>query len=347
MLPAFLLEEGSAMEVGFRAAMAAVLAILLGGPALSQGDFLRSAAPILPEQPAARMPDLMVTHGKVVPEGGDQVIVGGKLIVGGGLERFTWSHRTKNVGNATPLKPSDTAVGFVGSPGGLPQGAHLDVPKLAPGKFIGGHRSFLVSVRKWKFGTYQTEICADSLHDVEESNNDNNCRNAKPIYVVPSRLRGKVSGRHKQILTGIEIVWDVDVTYDIAGVVPGNPNIATDYIASEVSVTYTVQGTVPGDDCRWSGGGTDTQRVQKIRLMFEPIHIFVPESTKSEDFTVRITLRCRGDKPTSARLPPPPWFITGGFWEVQSARFETVEGHDTLRTPGVERTEWVWNLAAE
>ena len=50
--------------------------------------------PLLTHAAPAPKPDLIVPAGTLVPGGGDEVIIGRHV------KRFTWSHRTKNVGSA-------------------------------------------------------------------------------------------------------------------------------------------------------------------------------------------------------------------------------------------------------
>jgi hypothetical protein len=340
MLPVFLLERG-AMNVDFsRTAMAAILAISLAGPAFSQDGFLAGSAPTSPETPAARapMPDLIVTHGEVSPQGGDQVIVGRVF------ERFTWGHRTKNAGDAASLR-SETVV-EIGSR--TPGGAALSVPRLAPGTSRLATGSFTVNFRTWEFGTYPTKICADRLDVVTESREGNNCRALAPIHLVPSRLSGRVTGKIESLppVKTFDLSWVADVTYDLSRI-HSVDRVYIDYTFSEVSVIYNVHGT-DSIGCTYRGSRTDTPPVQGVRLWFGERGWYRAENAVTQGFRIRVTQTCPDSDPFIFNQPVAgAWFTTGGFRQFQTPGLEALRGRFIDSSSGVKKTTISWNLEAE
>jgi hypothetical protein len=330
------------MNVGFsRAAMAAILLSPLAGSAFSQDDFLRGGvSPETHAAPRIPMPDLIVTHGDVSPQGGDQVIVGRVL------ERFTWGHRTKNAGDAASLR-SETAVSIGPR---TPVGAALSVPGLAPGKSRLATGSFTVNFRPWDFGTYPTRICADWLDVVTESREGNNCRALAPIHLVPSRLSGRVTGKIESLppVKTFDITWTADVTYNFARVTQGDRAVI-DYIFSEVSVIYNVHGT-DSIGCTYSGARTDRPPVQGIRLWFDNQRgWYRAENAVSQGFRIRVTQRCP-DTPDPFIFNQPiagAWFTTGGNRQFQNPGLEALRGRFIDSSSGVKKTTITWNLEAE
>ncbi len=331
------------MKIEFSlAAIAAVLAISLAGPAFSQDDFLAGSAPIPPETraPRAPMPDLIVTHGEVSPQGGDQVIVGR------GVERFNWGHRTKNAGNAASRR-SETAFEIASR---ALSGAALSVPRLAASKSHLATGSFTVNFGTWEFGTYPTRICADSLDVVTESKEGNNCRGLAPIHVVPFRLSGRVTGKIESLppVQTFDLTWTADVTYDLSRIHFDDRRVYIDYTFSQVSVIYKVQGT-DSIGCTYSGTRADTPPVQGIRLWFGQRGWYRAENAISQGFRIRVTQKCP-ETPDPFTFNQPvagAWFTTGGLRQFQTPGLEALRGRFIDSSSGVKKTTISWNLVAE
>jgi hypothetical protein len=287
---------------------------------------------------ASAEPDLILTHGELSPSGGDQVIVGR------GVEGFDWGQRTKNVGDAASPR-SDTVV-TIGSK--ILPGAIASIPRLAPGARRFSIGRFQVNFRNWEFGTYPTEICADALGVVTESEEGNNCRALAPIHVVPSRLRGRVTGKVESLWPAktFDVAWAADVTYDSPRILYDPVRI--DYAFSEVSVIYTVYGTdLIG--CTYSGTGTDTPPSQGIRLWFGPQHGYRAENNINLTFQFPVTQKCPGSRPSTVVFTPTTkqWFYTHGFRRFQNPGLEALRGNYIFNVAGVKKVTWSWHLVAE
>jgi hypothetical protein len=109
---------------------------------------------------------------------------------------LTWEAKIKNIG--TKAAAASNASIFVKRDGGW---WHLHGGRL-PRIPAGQARNIKLSFEKtfgpsaWAFGKYPLRICADTFHEIAESNEGNNCRKltATPLYTIPGTFDGTVSG---------------------------------------------------------------------------------------------------------------------------------------------------------
>ena len=134
------------------------------------------------------------------------------------------------------------------------------VPGIGPGKQNAGDASTAANVNNYPVGGYRIELCADATHQVQESNETNNCALIRTavldpinVYVIRRAWTGTLSGvaqlgaiveQYKS--NNAKLVFDkpLDIDhglffYDFAG-----------------PVTYTDSGS--GGGCTYSGGDTQT-----------------------------------------------------------------------------------------
>jgi hypothetical protein len=288
-----------------------------------------------------RRPDLVVTAGSI--RGSNQVIVGRVP------ERFSWNHRTKNLGNAT-ARASRTAVVFDGG-GTWVRGPALFVPRLAPGASRAGNGGFTLNFDVFEWGTYRTRICADVTEVVRESKESNNCRRIDPTYVIPSRLVGRITGNHPLWPGGsVKVTWATDAEYEFSRWSFGTGDgLTVDYLLREPSVTFRVQGTDPMG-CTWSANQAYEPPLQGIRLQFGPKHRYRAESLISSSFHFPLTRTCNGMPadidfyPASQLLTK--WFDTHGWRSFQDPGLEALRGTYIDNVTTTKPFTYSWNLDA-
>ncbi len=249
-----------------------------------------------------RMPDLTVTSGNFRAVNGNRAIVGHKRV------KFEWTQLTENKGNAAAPK-SKTDVSIDEGDISFILG-EFSIPRLAPGQFFASVKNVWFDFPGFKFGTYPVSICADSLHRVAESDENNNCKKPKPIHLVPKSFSGTVTGASLFVGT-VFINWRAQVTYNHTATIPLGDGVNVDYTFTDVKVRYTVSGSNTG--CTWSGTRTDQPPVQGIRLFFGNTgSSYTASNFQSAGFTIPTTIQCPNAEPIVIALSPPiGWFLTG------------------------------------
>jgi hypothetical protein len=270
----------------------------------------------------ASRPDLTVTGGRI--------LFFDKAVHWGIRHRnqvIAWSDRTKNIGSAAAAR-SRTGLQFIVRPGKVirPIALGRPVPRLTPAQSHAGRDGFMVDMTDWKFGTYPTRVCADSVGAVAEANEANNCRRLHEIYVVPYDLKGRVTGHatFPSVFPGVTLRWTSDVDFSLKGLgddrlraQPVGDDGVFDYYWRRTGafVRYTVAGTNTFDGCSWDGRGAfyPTSTHDSIRVSFGRPRGFLSAQLRVRPeyhFTVRIT--CPNGVSRTEDFYPSRW---GGGYE--------------------------------
>jgi hypothetical protein len=288
-----------------RAALAATLALAtMTGPAGIAG---RSAG-------AAQEPDLTITAGSLALARQRSFFV-----VGGTMRKFTWSHRTKNVGSA-PVRRSRTAVRFDLQGGISTDSPSLRVPRLAAGTAKAGGTTFTMDFRMpsiWAYGIHPTSICADVNQSVRESSEHNNCQDTRPLYLVPRSLEGTVRGSgwlNQQAFPGVTVKWKGTLFFELRHGADFANRGEFRYYWVVGRLTYTVGGT---DDlgCTWSGTAVyrpPRHRIDRDYLMLRFgafYQAFTVPPLVTSPWTATVT--CPSGTHTAGFFAPGPWLLTG------------------------------------
>ena len=302
-------------------------------PASPEGLAVRVAKPDLTTShrapgARARLPDLVVSSGNF------QSVTGNRVIVGHVPATFEWTQLTENRGSATAAKSKTNVSIDLGVFSIIP--GQSSIPKLLPGKFFSSAKNVSLDIAGEEFGTYPVSICADSGHRVNESDESNNCKKAKPIHVVPRSFTGRVKGETK-IVGSVFITWIANVTYNQTAIVPLGDGVNVDYTFTNANVDFEVSGTNTG--CRWSGKGTDHPPVQGIRLFFDKTgSSYFAANFNTAGFSIKTTIRCPNIEPLIIpTFPSAGWFFTGS---KTFANPGLLEFEDDLRAPP-HKYSWV------
>jgi hypothetical protein len=274
--------------------------------------------------------------------------------------RFTWHHRTKNVGTAPARRRSWTAVQFlVGKDPFTPAGARLRVPPLDPGQAAAGRGAFTLNFNDgtWDYGTYPRRMCADATNVVNEPRTGNNCKTLHNLYVIPFDLKGSVGGTGElspNVHPGVTLSWGGTVQFEAQEVSRSNDGIF-DYTFAEGPLTYTVSGTDTLSGCAWSGTGTYTPDrpfgIDYMRLMFDRGHWYAAGISVDPAFHFTATLNCPNHVTFTWDVAPynygfSYWLDTGSARRFPYLGMTHLTGGWNEVTNGDQTIRYSWNLQA-
>jgi hypothetical protein len=200
------------------------------------------AAPAL-----ARKPDLVVTSASM----GDPEAA---YVFKGTEEQVSFKAHTKNTGHARAGR-STTRLFFAErkGAGGGSLGPKVSVPRLKPGEGDTGRASASGFLTALPYGRYYAIACADSGHDVAESNEDNNCHyTGRTVDVIADRFTGTVAG-NVPIGYGpnVKESWSGDLRFTL---VPARSGAGYYVYKAHGELTFKVSGS--DGYCTYAGTGT-------------------------------------------------------------------------------------------
>lgn len=286
-------------------------------------------------------PDLIVTEGHLtlLPDGEN-------FVTREPLRRLSWGHTTEN-----PTKPgagragrSSTAVGLFDKGSGSGNWLHgLRVPVLPPGRTDSNQATFQQNIYM-DYGRYWGYICSDIDAQVQEVEEQNNCRwLASRFYVVPRQLSGTVNGRHSPSFTDGTVSWTGTVIFQLRSKQDLNDRGYFYYRPVGGALEFKLRYSNP--PCTTTGTATLDARASLedpfIRLEFREgkYYMFV----KPKDFKIPVVASCPGGPPQPGSVPfTGNWLDTGLRGKpFQNPGFTVLDDFYIENSgPGVFRYEW-------
>jgi hypothetical protein len=270
-----------------------------------------------------------------------------------GAVTFRWRHRTENAGTA-PARPSTTAVWFSRGSGG--QSGIEDpsrVPKLEPNGVFLDRGSFEVNFREVRYGSIPTKVCADSLHQVAESLEGNNCEKLRTYYLVPYVLEGKIQGivtTHPSPTRTTTVSWEGTLSFDISDGAPDGNKGIFDYRYYRGTLTFTLSQTDSATGCSASGTGQYTPTSTdgfKLRFGKDPRYT-VLGGVVPPDYHFPVTITCPSAPPV-----PIEWYAAGPWIRIGPTEksfpdpgLQRIRGTYTNPDPNFP-VQYSWNLGAD
>lgn len=309
-------------------------------------------------------PDLVVTNARLaVRPNGDVFMLGGQS------RRLTWTHTTTNVRAGEVGGPSrrTSQTGIIRRvPGITVIFGRLPVPPLAAGGSTAGQGSFPFNIHPGsKYGTMRLMICADieeAFEDaVTERNENNNCRNTNPLFVVPFGLSGTAGGTAaRRRAPGVTLSWTGLVTFDLRHGAPQGNRGVFEYRLVEALVLYVVSGTNVWTGCTFSGSdlfsppqvGGDANLTMAFARRATSKSVYSSTSTfGTEGWQFDATMTCPGESPVVVPINPgefgaDKWLNLGSIERTfQNPGLQRLTGRRTRLTRAVDVTH-TWDLDA-